>query len=233
MNTRLTILLLLLLSTHLHAQPPKLSIIGGAGAWRDWLPYEDANHNTFQRWQQQSGFGISLENPISSALLFSTAVGLKYYPMHHEYSYSGESRIVTSNLAMFFARLSPGVGIMPLKAVSIRVGVTGLISAFTAGDYLWTRSNTPLGRRDSILYTDHFEQIRNPFIWGPEMAIGYRFPESKSGQFGMRISSFLGMNGVFRKDFFTPFNPRIFQSRLELTYTFPTKEKPYKERESR
>jgi hypothetical protein len=205
-------------------QKPHLRLYAGAGTWRDWLTYFDAYRNEYQHWQPQLGLGVGVDARLSRYLSFAPEGGLEYFQMRHYYTNSHFDEVVYSDLGFFSGRISLGIVAHPTKAFSVRVAISTLVSALTIGQYDIVRH---LGswNYDTLRYANNFSRIRNPVIAGPEMSIGYDFIQSKHGQFGMRISSFIGVKSVFLETFPTILNPRIFKLRADLVYTLPTKDR--------
>ncbi len=215
--------ILLVWSTALYAQNPRPYLYAGAGTWRDWLTYYDAYGSDYHHWQPQMGLGVGLDMRITDYVSFAPEAGLEYFQMRYDYHNSKSPRYVESDLGLFYGRLSPGIALHPTKALSIRFAVTTLVSAFTIGEYDLITKHIGTWDKDTVNISNDYGRIRNPIIGGPELNVGYDFRESQHGRFGIRVSSFIGVKGVFRETFYTVLNPLIFQLRANLVYTFPAK----------
>ncbi len=223
MRPILPFLFCLLLAHCLHAQSPRLSLLLGAGTWRDRIDYIDNYASEYPHWQAQAGIGLGTELSLSPHFEFAPEVGLEFYNLRYRYVTSSLFKIIDARLGLFYARLSPGITWHPSVAFSIRLGLPVFVSAFTTGKYDLIQYDPNTWVQDTLRYKNSFGRIRNPLNWGPELSLGLKLIESRHGGFGIRLSSFLGMGSIFRKEFPTPLNPRMFQTRLEVCYTLPHK----------
>mgnify|MGYP001001345539 CR=1 FL=1 len=219
MNRNLLIILLLLMATSAGAQKPQLSLMFDVGPWIGYVHNPDP-YATNNPWPQaQAGVGLGAAYKIAEKVYFSPEIGLEYYGFKTEYSSAKDNRDVTSNLALFYARLSPGITLRPASFFSIRAGVSIMGSILALGEYEVSTYYVTSGSRKIVRFTNDFSRIRNAFVVGPELSLGFHLPEESGLSF--RLSGMLGINGIFKSDFDTPYNPRIARVGLGVGYVIP------------
>ncbi len=211
--------MLLLMATSAGAQKPQFSLTLDVGPWFGYVRNPDP-YASNSRWARaQTGVGLGVAYKIAEKVYFSPEIGLEYYGLKMEYTSTKDSRDVNSNLALFYARISPGITLRPASFFSIRAGVSIMGSIFALGEYEVSTYYVTTGSRKIVRYTNDFSRICNALVVGPELCLGFHLPEESGLSF--RLSGMLGINGIFKSDFDTPYNPRIARVGLGVGYVIP------------
>ncbi len=210
---------LLLLVSATYAQKPRPSLMFDVGPWFGYVRNPDP-YATNNRWPQaQTGVGLGAAYKIAEKVYFSPEIGLEYYGLKFEYSSTKTRRNLESNLRLFYARLSPGLTLRPASFFSIRAGLSIMGSALSIGKFEVWYVDRSINQIVTETYDRRYGRIRNAFVVGPELCLGFHLPEESGLSF--RLSGMLGINGIFKSDFDTPYNPRIARVGLGVGYVIP------------
>ena len=214
----LTFLLLVFqLSTQLHAQQPTLSwhaYLSG-GMWFQNLARQYYT-NDYQSTQPYFGLGGGVNLRIHRGLHFEPEVGVDCYGLKYQYGSTRDFRDLESDLNLFYARASPGFGLILGSGIQIRAGLPLLISSGTSGSYRVRTFFPQIGHVVTGDYHDNFGRIRRLVIPGAEINLGYSAKLGPSCALLLRISGFIGLSPVMKTTLDTPHNPYIHRLSIDL-----------------
>jgi hypothetical protein len=197
------------------AQKPRLTLHADIGACRTYLSYYDAYANPYQKNHTTAGLGASLRLKLGYAVSFNPEIGFQAVGMHYDYTNARTSYDVYSKITLGYLQLSPMLTVG--RQVGVAVGFSVMASCFTLGELtLVTYYN---GQFSQNTYKDRFGVLRNPVIWGPRITIRSMFSTQSGQEIGLRLGSFMNLNGVLQKYVFPGINPRFVQVFLGFTYS--------------
>jgi hypothetical protein len=214
-----SVLLTSLLFGFLSAQKPSLTLLADAGIWSGYFRFPDAYISRSRAHFHPAQIGVGLSWKITNRITFSPEFRIEYYGYRQDWS-SKATRKIEAAIGLFYGSASPGLTFSPRKFFSVRAAFCMMTPFLTVGKYSMWYVDHSLNQLVTLNYTNHFSRIRNPFLGGPELSAGFNIPLEDQAVLGIRIMAFFGKNGIFQKDFDTPYNPRIHRYCLGLTYTF-------------